>query len=111
MSRRNHRPQKSKRTRAMAQAAPPTTPKGSYRANVAANLADIAKVKVEGRCPTGKLRYPTEEEAAKALVLAKKKRDRAGQAHVEKRFYGGPKDPCTRGCGGYHLTSREAFQR
>lgn len=56
-----------------------------------------------GRRP--KARFATKEKAQKALEQAQRQRERSGSHHVEKRFY-----PCPEGgCGGYHLTSREAF--
>lgn len=52
-----------------------------------------------------KARFATEEKAAQALRQAQKTRARQGTGHVEKRFY-----PCPEGgCGGFHLTSREAY--
>lgn len=114
MSRRSgsRRAQRSKRARVREKEvkAIGTKPKGSVTRNLAMNLEDITKVKVQGVCRSGKLRYPDIVEAQKALTLAIRKRDRAGQARVEKRFYGGKDDPCGYGCGGYHLTSREAFE-
>lgn len=52
-----------------------------------------------------KARFATKEKAEKALVQAQHQRARVGSTHVEKRFYKCPEG----GCGGYHLTSREAF--
>lgn len=52
-----------------------------------------------------KASFATEAKAAKALAQAQAQRRRMGSAHVEKRYY-----PCPEGgCGGFHLTSREAF--
>lgn len=52
-----------------------------------------------------KARFATEEKAAAALKQAQQQRARTGSTHVEKRYY-----PCPEGgCGGYHLSSREAF--
>lgn len=52
-----------------------------------------------------KARFATPEKAAKALEQAQRQRERSGSHHVEKRFYRCPEG----GCGGFHLTSREAF--
>lgn len=52
-----------------------------------------------------KARFATPEKAQKALTQAQQQRARIGSAHVEKRYYKCPEG----GCGGYHLTSREAF--
>ena len=52
-----------------------------------------------------KARFATKEKAAAALKQAQQQRARLGQTHVEKRFYRCPEG----GCGGFHLTSREAF--
>lgn len=52
-----------------------------------------------------KARFATAEKAQKALIQAQQQRARIGSAHVEKRFYACPEG----GCGGFHLTSREAF--
>lgn len=52
-----------------------------------------------------KARFDTKAKAEKALVQAQQQRARSGSLHVEKRVY-----PCPEGgCGGWHLTSREAF--
>lgn len=61
----------------------------------------------DGRCPgrAGKPRFATEEKAEKALRQAQANRARVGSAWVEKRYYECP----VTGCGGYHLSSREAF--
>jgi hypothetical protein len=52
-----------------------------------------------------KARFATEEKAQKALRQAQQQRARTGSAHVEKRYYQCPEG----GCGGFHLTSREAY--
>jgi hypothetical protein len=52
-----------------------------------------------------KARFATKDKAAAALRQAQVQRARSGSHHVEKRFYRCPEG----GCGGYHLTSREAF--
>lgn len=52
-----------------------------------------------------KARFATVEKAEKALVQAQQQRARTGSAHIEKRYYRCPEG----GCGGYHLTSREAY--
>lgn len=70
------------------------------------DIKSLVSVKPTGTCPSGKLRYGTEQVAAKALDLARKKRERDGSAYVESRFYGGDDDPCFYKCGGFHLTSR-----
>lgn len=53
----------------------------------------------------GKAIFLTEAEATKALNQAQAMRRRTGSGHAEKRFYQCPEG----GCGGYHLTSREAY--
>lgn len=52
-----------------------------------------------------KARFATKEKAAAALKQAQRMRARTGSGHVEKRYYACPEG----GCGGFHLTSREAF--
>lgn len=52
-----------------------------------------------------KARFATEADARKALQHAQRNRERTGTGHVEKRFYKCPEG----GCGGFHLSSREAF--
>lgn len=75
---------------------------------------EIPRVKLEdmvmpdGQCESfgrPKARFGTEAKAAKALKQAQQQRERTGSAHVEKRYYACPEG----GCGGFHLTSREAF--
>lgn len=80
-------------------------------------LTSIERVRPEamiipaGRClrnPNKPLaRFATEEDAAEALRQAKLQRARMGSNYVEKRYYQCPDDE--RGCGGYHLTSRESY--
>lgn len=71
---------------------------------------DLSKIILpDGQCTAfsirPKARFATEEKAAAALRQAQKVRARQGSTHVEKRFY-----PCPEGgCGGFHLTSREAY--
>ena len=56
-----------------------------------------------GRCPTGKIRYGTEEDAQEALRRALVNRERLNSPIREERYYPQPGDkPCE--CGGYHLT-------
>jgi len=50
--------------------------------------------------------FRTEASAKVALEQAQRMRARMGSGHVEKRYYACPED---RGCGGYHLTSRETY--
>lgn len=52
-----------------------------------------------------KARFATAEKAQRALIQAQQQRARTGSPHVEKRYYKCPEG----GCGGYHLTSREAY--
>ncbi len=54
-----------------------------------------------------KAMFRTEENAKIALEQAQRMRARMGSGHVEKRYYACPED---RGCGGYHLTSRESYE-
>lgn len=54
----------------------------------------------DSRCPTGKVRYPTDLEAAKALKRFASARAEHGNGHAETRFY-----RC-RKCNGFHLTSQ-----
>ena len=62
-----------------------------------------------GTCPSRKLRFATEADAIKALAQAQQRRAYLRSGAVEQRYYGGPTDPCRRGCGGYHLTSRQEW--
>lgn len=52
-----------------------------------------------------KARFATREKAQTALSRAQRDRARTGSGHVEKRVYACPEG----GCGGWHLTSREAY--
>lgn len=62
----------------------------------------------QGRCPgTGKPRFASKSDAAKALRFAQQDRARAGSGHVEKRWY----ECDINGCDGFHLTSREEWTR
>lgn len=83
----------------------PRAPKAPRYARV--EVEDI--VMPDGRCDFGvkrpKARFSTEAKAAKALEQAKRQRARNGTGHAEKRYYACPEG----GCGGYHLTSREAY--
>ena len=56
-----------------------------------------------GKCPSGgKLRWPSEEVAHRALKQAQKRSKTSRvKRRVEKRAY-----PCSR-CNGWHLTSQE----
>jgi hypothetical protein len=58
------------------------------------------------RSRRGKLIFANEQIARKALQQAKAARQRAGSPYVERRAYACPQG----GCGGWHLTSREAYQ-
>ena len=61
----------------------------------------------DGRCPgrRPKARFATQEKAEAALRQAQQNRTRIGSPWVEKRVY-----PCPLPeCGGWHLSSREAF--
>jgi CO dehydrogenase/acetyl-CoA synthase alpha subunit len=59
------------------------------------------RFKRSSRCDTGKVRYPNELEAGKALKRAAAGRHQRGELnHVERRFY-----RCRR-CGGFHLSSQ-----
>lgn len=62
-------------------------------------------VRPQGFCPSKKSRYADEETAQRALDDAQRGRLRAGKLYVEKRYY-----RCDR-CNGYHLTSRETFEK
>lgn len=54
-----------------------------------------------------KVRFSTEEKALQALSQAQRKRAATGSTHVEKSIF-----PCPEGgCGGWHLSSREEFDR
>jgi len=54
-----------------------------------------------------KVRFSTEEKALQALAQAQRKRAATGSLHVEKSIF-----PCPEGgCGGWHLSSREEFDR
>lgn len=64
-----------------------------------------------GTCPSRKLRFATEADAAKALRQAQQQRTYLRSGAVEQRYYGGPNDPCLRGCGGWHLTSRKEWSK
>lgn len=73
----------------------------------------VARIPVErsiipdGRC-TGrrpKARFATKEKAEAALKQAKLNRERIGSPWVEKRVYKCPLPDC----GGWHLSSRDAF--
>jgi hypothetical protein len=64
----------------------------------------LLNIKPSGSCPGGKLRYADKETAKKALVAAKRKRELAGQDHVEKRVYLCDEPPWN--CRGWHLTSK-----
>lgn len=52
-----------------------------------------------------KARFATKEKANAALRQAQQQRARVGSAYAEKRVYECPDG----GCGGWHLSSREAF--
>ncbi len=67
--------------------------------------------KVAGRCtgPKRRFRYDTEADAQEALRVVRRERQLKGhpESSIEKRVYA-----CEiPGCGGFHLTSREAFFR
>lgn len=64
-----------------------------------------------GTCPSGKLRFATEADAKEALRQAQLRRASLRSGQVEQRYYGGPDDPCGRGCGGFHLTSRQEWRK
>jgi hypothetical protein len=70
------------------------------------DIKSLVAVKPVGTCPSKKMRYPSPEDAQRALDLARRKREKDGSMYAEQRFYGGPDDPCFYKCGGYHLTSR-----
>lgn len=64
----------------------------------------------DGRCDfmnprKPKARFSSEDKAKKALEQARKRRAQMGSGHIEKRYYKCPEG----GCGGWHLSSREAF--
>lgn len=65
----------------------------------------------DGRCTRNPRRpkdiFRTEEKAQRALEQAQRTRARMGSGHVEKRYY--ECEVAEGGCGGYHLTSREAY--
>lgn len=58
------------------------------------------KVKTQGSCATGKLRYGTGYMAQLALDSARALREKQHNPHVECRIY-----KCQQ-CGGWHLTSQ-----
>lgn len=59
----------------------------------------------DSRCTTGKVRYPNELEAGKALKRFATNRADHGTAKAETRYY-----RCHR-CRGYHLTSQPRKDR
>jgi hypothetical protein len=65
----------------------------------------------DGRCTRNPRRpkdiFFTEEKAQRALEQAQRTRIRMGSGHMEKRFY--RCEVADGGCGGHHLTSREAY--
>jgi hypothetical protein len=66
----------------------------------------------DGRCDfvskrKPKVRFSDEAKARGALAQAQRKRRESGSTHVEKSVF-----PCPEGgCGGWHLSSREEFDR
>lgn len=97
MSRRNHPKRTQQARRRPADGAPKPTH----------HLSPIPLEKMivpHGKCGR-KARFDTEKEAAGALAQAQLNRKINGKLHAEKRYY-----KCDRaGCGGWHLTSREAW--
>lgn len=101
MPRRNHRsghPQARRRADgSRGQVAPPPPP-------VERLIVPTGKCFFRSR--RGKLIFPDEAAARKALQQAKAARQRAGSPYAERRVYACP----TGGCDGWHLTSRETYQ-
>jgi hypothetical protein len=63
----------------------------------------LPMVPSSGHCPTGKIRYGTEEDAQEALRRAIINREVLKSEVREERYYPQPGDkPCE--CEGYHLT-------
>lgn len=63
----------------------------------------LPMVPTTGRCPTKKMRYGTEAEAAEALRRLQYNREVLGSEHKEGRYYPMEGDvPCM--CEGYHTT-------
>lgn len=108
MPRRNHRPQRRQFRRVDG-----PTPR-AVRSQRQIDLHREEMILPLGRCmfrvpPTrmGKLIFANEETAAKALAQAQAKRSHQATGHVEKRYYECPEG----GCGGWHLTSRDEYQK
>ena len=79
--------------------------------NVAPRVELKDLVMPDGRCTRNPRRpkdiFYTPEKAQKALEQAQRTRIRMGSGHMEKRFY--LCEESEGGCGGHHLTSREAY--
>lgn len=114
MPRRNHakgrRPQAGRRGKggAVYTGAPIAWANGLPQRQKQAPKPDRSKllpmVSSAGTCPTGKIRYGTEDDAAEALRRALINREVLQSPVVEERWYPQPGDaPCV--CQGYHLTS------
>lgn len=65
----------------------------------------VAMVLPTGVCRTGKMRFPDERTAARALRQARQNREAMHSGRVEKRYYRCPH------CEGFHLTSRDYRER
>lgn len=92
-------------------------PKGEKRDKAKGQAGRIQRLAIEDTViPDGMCRrnprkpkaiFSTEAKASRALEQAQRTRIARGSGYVEKRYY-----PCLEaegGCGGYHLTSREAY--
>ncbi len=105
MGRRNNRAQGRGRPQAQR------NPWAGLPAPIRRDVESMPVLPISGRCPGPKhrLRYATERIALEALVQVRRDRKRKGhpEASIEKRAY-----ECEiGGCGGWHLTSRETFER
>lgn len=91
----------------------PRKVKREYRSEVRHPDFGIPRTAIErqvvpdGRCPgrRSKVRFATKEKAETALRQAQTNRARIGSPWTEKRVYKCPMPQC----GGWHLSSREAF--
>ena len=108
MARKNSRVRRSNDRGRMLRTINEAAPVAPMRQQPRMALEDI--IIPEGKCfrmnkRRGKATFSTEEKARKALRQAQQNRTRMGTGHVEKRVYQCPEG----GCGGWHLSSREAF--
>lgn len=96
----NDRGRLARRTRGETRA-----PKNSQQPRIQIETMVIPDGKCFFRNRKGKVKFNTEAKAKAALRQAQLERSRIGSRHVENRYYECPQG----GCGGYHLTSREAY--